>query len=317
MRDLGTGSFSHVPAMPSMAGVNHIPPLMERLDVGDGLSLAARVWKGKSGMPVILYLHGIEGHSGWFENTASVLNARGMTIYAPDRRGAGLNPRDRGNLASYKDYLNDIEVILRKITFDFVGHPIILLGHCWGAKAASLIVQRDYKPVGAEALNLPIAGCVLVAPAIYTKVDYGMGTKFQIAYNALLGGDSGGHRKWPLPLEVEMFTDNPTYQGYLKRDSMRLTEVTASFLIENLKISKLAEKAASQIDMPVLVLQGGSDRIVDVEKVQTWYSKIPSETKDLRIFPDSQHCLDFDANWFKEYTHVLSEWILARCPVVT
>jgi len=303
-----------------MAGVNYIAPVLDRMDAADGVSIKRRVWKGKSGMPVILYLHGIEGHSGWFENTASFLNSKGMTIYAPDRRGAGMNARDRGNMSSYKEYLNDIEVALRKITFDHVGHPIILLGHCWGAKAAAVIVQRDYKPVGAEALNLPIAGCVLTSPAIYTKVDLGTSTKFQIAYNTLFGGDAASHRKWPLPLEVEMFTDNPTYQGYLKRDPLRLTEVTASFLVESLKLSKLAEKAAPQIDVPVLVLQGGSDRIVDVEKMQTWYSKIPStkgQTSDLRIFPDSQHCLDFDANWFKEYTHILSEWILARCPVVT
>ncbi|MBS1993855.1 MAG: alpha/beta fold hydrolase [Cyanobacteria bacterium SZAS LIN-2] len=300
-----------------MAGVAQVQPVIDRIEGTDGVSLMRRVWKGKSGAPVILYLHGIEGHSGWFENTASVLNARGMTIYAPDRRGAGLNQRDRGNLSSYKDYLNDIELALRKITFDHVGHPIIIVAHCWGAKAAALIVQRDYKPVGAEALNLPIAGVVFVAPAIYSKVDYGMSTKFQIAYNTLLGGDAGSHRKWPLPIEVDMFTDNPTYQGYLKRDTMRLTEVTASLLVENLKISKLAEKAAGQIDMPVLMLQGGSDRIVDLEKLQSWYGKIPSQTKDLRIFPDSQHCLDFDEKWFKEYTHVLSEWILARCPVVT
>jgi acylglycerol lipase len=300
-----------------MTGVTAIPSQTIKLDAGDGLSVVCRLWKGKSGLPVVLYLHGIEGHSGWFENTASVLNSRGITVYAPDRRGSGFNPRDRGNLASYKDYLNDIEMALRKIAFDYVGHPIIVLGHCWGAKAASLIVQKDYKPVGADALNLPIAGCVLTAPAIYTKVDYGMGTKFQIAYSTFLGGDAGSHRKWPLPLEVEQFTDNPTFQGYLKRDPLRLTEVTASFLIENLKISRLAEKAAGQITMPVLLLQGGSDRIVDVEKLQAWYQKIPSQTKDLRIFPDAQHCLDFDDNWFKEYTHVLSEWILARSPVVT
>jgi len=299
-----------------MPGVTYVPPQIDRIDATDGISLVRRVWKGKSGMPVILFMHGIEGHGGWFENTASVLNGRGMTIYAVDRRGAGMNQRDRGNLNSYKDYLNDIEVSLRKITFDHVGHPIIIIAHCWGAKAASLIVQRDYKPVGGE-LNLPIAGIVFIAPAIYSKVDYGMGTKFQIAYNTLLGGDAGGHRKWPLPLEVDMFTDNPTFQGYLKRDAMRLTEVTASMLVETLKISKLAEKAAGQIDMPVLMLQGGSDRIVDVEKLQAWYGKIPSQTKDMRIFPDSQHCLDFDEKWFKEYTHVLSEWILARCPVVT
>ncbi|HMX46107.1 MAG TPA: alpha/beta hydrolase, partial [Candidatus Obscuribacter sp.] len=78
----------------------------------------------------------------------------------------------------------------------------------------------------------------------------------------------------------------------------------------------LAEKATG-IEMPLLILQAGSDVIVDVEKVQGWFSKIKSGTKDMRIFPDAHHTLDFDVNWFKEYTHVLAEWILARTPVVT
>lgn len=306
-----------------MAGVTNITPEQTKLRMSDGVELASRVWKGKSGFPVVLYLHGIEGHSQWFENTASVLNSRGINIFAPDRRGSGLNPRDRGNLPSYKTFLSDLETILRRIAFDYIGHPIIVLGNCWGAKAASVIAQRDYKPVNSEEISLPIAGLVLTSPAIYTKVDYGAGTKFQIAYNSLLGmglgigGDNAGHRKWPIPIEIDMFTDNPTYQGYLKRDPLRLTEATGTFFVESYKLSKLAEKAAGSIEVPLLLLQAGSDRIVDVEKVQSWYAKAKSQTKDMRIFPDAHHSLDFDDNWFKEYTHVLTEWILARSPVVT
>lgn len=302
--------------LPSIAGIQQIAPDFVKMRMSDGVELATRIWKGKLGHPVVLYLHGIEGHSQWFENTASHLNSLGINVIAPDRRGAGLNPRDRGNLSSYKAYLADLEVILRKIAFDFVGHPIILLGNCWGGKAASVIAQKDYKPVGGE-LNLPIAGLVLTSPAIFTKVDYGAATKLQIAYNSILGGDSAAHRKWPIPIEVDMFTDNPTFQGFLKRDTLRLTEATSNFFVESFKLSKLAEKACNAIEMPVLILQSGSDRIVDVDKLQGWYSRIKSQTKDLRIFPDAQHALDFDANWIKEYTHVLADWILARLPVVT
>ncbi|MBK9771189.1 MAG: alpha/beta fold hydrolase [Candidatus Obscuribacter sp.] len=226
----------------NIAGVPVILPEMTSLRMSDGVELAVRLWKGKSGLPVVLYLHGIEGHSQWFENTASVLNQKGITVYAPDRRGAGLNPRDRGNLSSYKTYLGDLEMIIRKLAFDFVGHPIVLIGNCWGAKAASVITQKDYKPVASGEINLPIAGLALTSPAIFTKIDFGASTKMQIAYTSFLGGDNASHRKWPIPLEVNMFTDNPTFQGYLKRDPLRLTEATASFFVESYKLGKLAKK---------------------------------------------------------------------------
>lgn len=300
-----------------MPGVNLVSPVLEKVRASDDVQLLCRVWKGQHGHPVVVYLHGIEGHSLWFQNTASVLNSKGMTVYAPDRRGSGINPRDRGNLTSYKTYLSDLEVFLRKVSFDHVGHSIILIGGCWGAKAAAVLCQKDYKPLTSDSLNLPIAGLALASPAIFTRVDYGMSTKFQIAYNSLLGGDHGAHKRWPIPIEVDMLTNNPTYQGFIKRDSHRLTELSSGFLLEHLRLSKLAEKAAGSLELPVLALLAGADQILDLEKVQQWYARIPSPTKELRIFPDASHLLDFDSSWFKEYTHILSEWIRAQCPVVT
>jgi acylglycerol lipase len=311
VKDLSSSDF------PAMPGITLVAPTIEKVRASDEVQLLCRTWKGKTGYPVVVYLHGIEGHSLWFENTASVLNGKGMTVYAPDRRGSGINPRDRGNLTSYKTYLSDLEVFLRKVAFDHIGHSIILIGGCWGAKAATIICQKDYKPVGVDVLNLPIAGLALASPAIFTRVDYGMTTKFQIAYNSLLGGDHGSHKRWPIPIEPEMLTNNPTYQGFIKRDSHRLTELSSSFLVEHLRLSKLAEKAGSSLELPVLMLLAGADSIVDLEKMQQWYARIPSATKELRIFPDASHLLDFDSSWFKEYTHVLSEWILSLCPVVT
>jgi alpha-beta hydrolase superfamily lysophospholipase len=292
-------------------------PEHEWLRASDGSQLFCRIWRGKVGAPVVLYLHGIEGHSQWFENTATILNQKGITIYAPDRRGAGLNSRDRGHLSSYKVFIDDINGIMRKICNQHMGHPIILWGNCWGAKAASLFAQ-DLKAASGEGQPdlFPISALVLSSPAIFSKVDYDMKTKLEIAANHMMG-DRRALRKWPIPLTTSMFTDNPVYLEYLEKDPLRLTEATATFFVESHKLGGMAEKAAANITKPLIILQAGNDAIVDTDKLSKWYSKVKSPDKTMRLFPDAYHCLDFDANWFKEYTHLISEWLMSRLPAVS
>lgn len=292
-----------------------VEPKIESLRASDGIQLACRFWKGKSGAPVVLYLHGIEGHSQWFENTASFLNNKGITVYAPDRRGSGLNKRDRGHLTDYKVLLADIEGILRKIQVDHAGHAVVMIGACWGAKAAATIAAADYKPQEGG-FTSALAGLALICPALYTKVDFDLKAKLTIGYNRLMG-DRRALKKWPIPVVPTMFTDNPVYLEYIEKDPLRLTEATSSFFFETMRLSKLAESAASNTHLPLLILQSGADQIVDVKKVEDWYSKAKSADKTMRIFPDAYHNLDFDATWFRDYSHLLSEWILARSPVVT
>lgn len=291
-----------------------IEPKIEHLRASDGIQLASRFWKGKSGSPVVLYLHGVEGHSQWFENTASFLNQKGVTVYAPDRRGSGLNKRDRGHLSDYKVLLADIEGILRKIQVDHAGHAIILVGSCWGAKAACTIASEKYEPQEGG-FTSALSGLVLICPALYTKVDFDLKAKLTIGYNRLMG-DRRALKKWSIPVVPTMFTDNPAYLDYIEKDPLRLTEATASFFFETMRLSKLAEAAAPNIQVPLLVLQSGADQIVDVKKVEEWYDKAKSTDKTMRIFPDAYHNLDFDATWFRDYSHLLSQWILARSPVV-
>lgn len=295
-------------------------PEHEWIRASDGAQLLCRTWRGKVGAPVVLYLHGIEGHSQWFENTADLLNKKGVTIYAPDRRGSGLNSRDHGHLSSYQLFIDDVNGMLRKICTAHMGHPIILWGNCWGAKAATLFAQQQTKAPNPDAEGVvgqfPIAALILSSPAIFTKVDYDLKTKMEIAANHVMGGRRA-MRKYPIPLTTAMFTDNPKYLEYLEKDPLRLTEVTATFFVESHKLGELAKKTASNISMPVLIVQSGNDAIVDTEKLEAWYGKLKSTDKALRLFPDAYHCLDFDANWFKEYTHLISEWLLSRSPSVS
>lgn len=288
-------------------------PVIEWFRSQDGVQLGYRLWQGKAGAPVVLYLHGIEGHSQWFEKTAGVLNDRGITVYAADRRGSGMNPRERGHLSRDRVFLSDIEALLRKLSAQHLGCPIVLIGSCWAAKAAAILARKDYKPVD-PAFTTSLAGLILICPAIYTKVDLTLITKLKIAWYLLESSDRL-MQYWPLPLSAAMYTNEPEYLQFLERDPLRLKEVTASFLIATLFLSWRARRACKSITLPVLIVQSGADQIVDTQRVEQWYRTIASENKTMRIFPDAFHSIDFDKAWFKEYTHLLSEWLLARSPV--
>ncbi len=128
-------------------GEHLLLPEVEQLSDARGFSHTCRIWSGQAGAPVLLHLHGIEGHSQWFSRTASVLNQLGVTVYALDRRGSGLNQGQRGHLPKHALFLADIEAILSVIASKHPNSALILMANCWAAKAAAILARQDYKPV--------------------------------------------------------------------------------------------------------------------------------------------------------------------------
>lgn len=276
-------------------------------------TLACRVWTGRPRLPVILHLHGIEGHSQWFTRTASALNQKGVTVYASDRRGSGLNSRQRGHLANHKVYLADIQTLIAKIAQDHSDSPLILMANCWSAKAAAIVAAQNDLALGKPGKKA-LSGLIFTCPAIYTKVDYPFMTRLKIAWSYLSDKDRSS-RYWFLPLLASMYTNDPRYLSFLQMDPLRLQEVTTSFLVETMFLTWRAQRAAKSISLPVLLVQAGDDQIVDLDQIKTWYAEIASSDKTMRIFPGAYHSIDFDKDWFSEYTHLLLDWLSERSVV--
>ncbi len=283
---------------------------IEWLEAADGAKLGCRIWRGNEDAPVVIYLHGIEGHSQWFENTAAVLNENGITVYAPDRRGAGMNGGMRGHLDNYKVLLSDLESQTRYIKREHRGQRLIMIANCWSAKLAALFAQSNYESTN-KTLVTPLAGLILIAPAIYTRIDFSLITKLEIAMEYMLGGRYR-LKYWPIPITTAMLTKNPIFAEFLEKDSLRITKATTSFFVQTFFLTKKAQQSAKFIKIPVLVLQGQDDLIVNTNKLEGWYQQITSKDKSIHNFPGAAHSLDFDAEWFKEYTHELTNWIMTR-----
>jgi len=296
-----------LPNMQYLSSSTIATPRVEWLPTHDGTLLACRRWLGQAGKPAILYLHGIEGHGQWFEHTAQILHKSGFTIYTPDRRGAGMNTEERGHLDSFKTLLLDIEQLLRHIKARHPDSPIVVFGNCWGAKPAAVICASNYKPLSGEPLP-KIEALLLTCPALFTKVDLPFSQKARIGFDIAFGGKRQ-KREIAIPIDIEMFTDNPDFIEFIANDSLRLQAATSRFFFENFLLSLKAASAAKKLDLPVMLIQTDKDAIVNFDKVQTWFADLTSKSKVFKVFENASHSIDFDTNCFPDYVSLLVSWL--------
>jgi len=256
--------------------------------------------------PVALYLHGIEGHSLWFANTADWLNKAGISVYAPDRRGAGLNTHQRGHVEDAEILLKDLEFFLDLVSRRHPSRPLFLMANCWGAKVATVVASKQYKW---STTPIVLDGLVLICPAIQTKPDLTIGQKLSIAA-ALVSGKKALQAEIPIPLTCSMFTDNPLFLNYIDRDPLRLVAASKSFYFASFLLSFRSQRTAVNLDLPTLVLQSDNDDIVDVPGLKTWFDRIANADKTLKIYSGAAHSLDFDKRHFADYAREISDWII-------
>lgn len=64
--------------------------------------------------------------------------------------------------------------------------------------------------------------------------------------------------------------------------------------------------------MPVLMLQGGKDKIIPPQGGQAFLKRVPSADKTLTTYPDSFHNLFLELNRDEVFADI-ENWMRARC----
>jgi pimeloyl-ACP methyl ester carboxylesterase len=163
--DPGLGGIQYVPD-PSLAGSD------DAYAGSDGAALGYVKYENPGAKTALIYLHGIESHSGWFAKAATLLRDRGYAVYCLDRRGSGINRENRGfvsgHVDSYKTLLNDIRAFIGPLRKRY--DSVFLLGVSWGGKLAlgyGLTYPDD------------VRGLVLITPGIRALVDVSLFTRLK------------------------------------------------------------------------------------------------------------------------------------------
>jgi acylglycerol lipase len=275
--------------------VNVSFPTIETYQARDGDLLAVRVWRPAS-VPLarVVFLHGIVSHGGWYASSSSHLAENGYEVHFLERRGSGLNSKDRGDVAGWKTWLEDVEVYLEHLGNDC---PRVLCGISWGGKLAAAV-----------ALHRPdlIDGLGLLCPGLFARQQPGL--LKQIILSVLSRGWVA-RRRVRIPLnDPALFTNSPRHQIYVRDDPLALRNVTLRFARADLLLTRFVCEATLSLKMPTLLVLAGQDKIVVGDPTRDYLEKTVTHQKTLHEYPTAAHTLEFESQPDQYFTD-LHQWM--------
>jgi alpha-beta hydrolase superfamily lysophospholipase len=242
----------------------------------------------------VVCIHGIQSHGGWYEYSCGRLREAGHAISFLDRRGAGLNHQDRGDAPGFRRLLSDLAEFLTAIRRP--GAPVFLLAISWGGKLGTAL-QRRYPGL--------VDGLALLCPGFFPRVRPALRERLAIAGARLVSP----RRLFPIPLnDPELFTATPRWQAFIRDDPLALRQATARLLVESVRLDGYLRFIPSYVQVPLLLLLAGKDRIIDNEPTRGFVDRFASTDKEIIEYPQAHHTLEFEPEP-DTFIHDLKRWL--------
>jgi acylglycerol lipase len=269
------------------------------LTAGDGVRLHCLHWRSGQSPPsaVVVFLHGIASHAGWFAETAADLNRHGVEVYGLDRRGSGRSGGPRGHLERYERALDDVEQLVLLAAAEHPRVPLFLAASSWAAKLG--VVYAAQRPG-------PLAGLLLLGPGLLPRVNLSPWRRALVVAGHLVRPTA----RLPIPLTPELYTANPPYRDSIRGDRLRLLEATTQFYWQTARLDRRRGRDTARLQLPVLLLQGEADQMMDVPATRRWFDGLGGRHSSYRAYPGAGHTLDFEPDRSR-YLDDLLAWLSA------
>jgi acylglycerol lipase len=253
------------------------------LTAGDGLRLHCLHWRSGSSPPsaIVLFLHGIASHAGWFAETATDLGRHGVEVYGLDRRGSGRSQGPRGHLDRYERALDDVERLVRLVAAEHPQVPVFLAASSWAAKLGVVYAAER---------GAPLSGMLLLGPGLFPRVNLSSWHQMLVVAGHLVRPTV----RLPIPLTPELYTANPPYRDFIRADPLRLLEATTQFFWQTARLDRRRGRDTARLDLPVLLLQGTDDQMMDVPATRRWFDGLGGRHTTYQAYPGAGHTLDFE-----------------------
>ena len=261
---------------------------MELLDrtypTADGSALPLRFWRPDRPRAALVYLHGIQSHSGWYEASSRRLAEAGVAVYQVERRGSGIDrAHERGHVDRAETWLDDVAAAAELARRETGAETVHLMGVSWGGKLA--LACAAHRPDLYRSL-------ILAAPGIIPLIDVTLATKLRIGQSLLVGR---GRRCFPIPLaDPHLFTENSERVRYVAEDPLSLREVTARFLFESGRLDRLARRAAASVRLPTFLALAECDRIIHNAATRALVGAMPAVRRRIVTYTGAHHTLEFE-----------------------
>ena len=260
-------------------------------------------WLNPLGKPkaVILCVHGLGLHSGSYEQFGKAMATRGYAVYAVDVRGFGSWMAAKGReKCDFKHCTDDIVSTLNVLRMANPGVPVFLLGESMGGAIAM--------DVAAEQPEL-INGLISAVPA--ADRFQSKRTDLKVFLHLLTGNRKVNVEK----SVVDKATADPTLREEWTGDPLGRTELSARELVQFQGFMNDNHDRAKKIDrLPVLIVQGGKDKLVKAEGTKELFEELTTPDKNLAMVNGAEHLVYEEGQFSNEVLDLTDNWIKQRLP---
>ncbi|TWR26327.1 lysophospholipase [Mucilaginibacter pallidiroseus] len=239
---------------------------------------------------IILIIHGLNSHGGYYQNFAAQLRENGFEVYAIDLAGRGRSEGERYYIADYHDVFADIDLLMNIASSACPLKPIFLFGHsAGGVFASAYAIENQSKLQGliseSFAFKIPAPAFALAAIKFLARI---------IPHTRLV------------KLNNEDFSRDSSVVLKMDKDPLLENEKQPAKTMQQLLLAaEYLKKGMPAIKLPILILHGTADKATEPAGSEYFVEHASSADKQLNLYEGHYHDLLND-----KYNGIVSRDIL-------
>jgi len=247
-----------------------------RLDGAAGVRLYRRWWRAEEPRAALLLVHGYGEHCGRYAAVGHWFAARGFAVHAYDHRGHGKSGGRVCHVDHFDEYLDDLARMLDAVRESEPGRPVFLVGHSMGGLLTCAFLRERHPDVAGAVTS----GAALAMPDAFPRWR---------ALAARLLRRIVPHLGLPSGLDASGVSRDPAVVRAYREDPLVHSTMTTSLAMELLTALQRTAGGGAGVRVPLLMLHGGADRLVDARGTREFAKTLEASGSDLRIYPELFH----------------------------
>lgn len=249
----------------------------------------------------LVIVHGTSEHGGRYDHVAKAAVEHGWQVIVPDLRGHGRSDGVPVHVDRFDRYLLDLDTLWQY--FELNPRRTALLGHSFGGLVCTRFAQTRPQRMATLTLMSPLLG-------LKVEVD-----TFTLLIGKLMSRVLPTTR-FRSRVPAEHTTSNPEVLARRAVDPLIHRSVTARWFYQMQDALSEAWQHATAIRLPLLVMQAGSDFIVDPLAADLWMKTVGSSDRHIEVLADHYHELLNESDWPATFSLVM-DWLETRIPSMT
>ncbi|WP_233898110.1 alpha/beta hydrolase [Tenacibaculum piscium] len=242
----------------------------------------------KSIKAVVIIVHGMGEHSGRYQDVAQKLTDANFGVISFDHFGHGKTTGKRGHNPGFDVVLESISKVIEKASEVFGDKPQFLYGHSMGGNAVVNYALRKKNLPKNILKNKNLIGVVATSPMLklaFTPPAWKLtlGRILQkIAPSLTLSNELNPADMSRDIFEVQKYLDDPLVHN----------KISPNFSLSFIDSGKWAIENAKSLEIPMLVVHGTADKIIDYKGSEAFANATNNAT--LKLYKGGYHELQHD-----------------------